>query len=69
MDTSKTTAILITEEDFDNAIVEVTQKNLTDSRFNGSFQAALMYSTGGMVFAKEVKNILFGKEENHDKQS
>lgn len=66
MDTSKVSAIMITEEDFDQAVMMNMAKNLHNPRFEGHPDAAMLYSMGGVVFAKEVKNILFGKEEHHE---
>lgn len=66
MDTSKVTAILISEEDFDRAIMKNLIKSIRDPHFEGHPDAAVMYSMGGAAFAKEVKIILFGKEEDHD---
>lgn len=66
MDTSKVTAIMITEEDFDRVIMMNMTKNLQDPHFEGHPDAAMLYSMGGVTFAKEVKNILFGKEEHHE---
>ena len=66
MDTSKVTAILITEEDFDRAVMENTANSLHDPHFEGHPDAAMMYSLGGMAFANEVKRILFGKEEHYE---
>lgn len=66
MDTSKVTAIMVTEEDFDRAIITNMANNLNNPRFEGHPDAATMYVLGGVAFAKEVKHILFGKEEHHD---
>lgn len=66
MDTSKVTAIMITEDDFDRAIMTNMTKNINNPSFEGHPDAALMFSMGGAAFAKEVKNILFGKEEHHE---
>ena len=66
MDTSKVTAILVTEEDFDRAIAQNLVASLHDPHFEKQPDAALMYTMGGVAFAKEVKHILFGKEENHE---
>lgn len=66
MDTSDVTTIMITEEDFDRAIMMNTVKNLRDRQFEGHPEALMAFSVGGVIFAKEVKNILFGKEEHHD---
>ena len=66
MVTSKVTAIMITKEDFDRAIMMTMAKNLQDPHFEGHPDAAMLYSMGGVAFAKEVKNILFGKEEHHE---
>lgn len=66
MDTSKVTAIMITEEDFDQAIMANMARAVHDPHFEGHPDAAMMYSLGGVAFAKEVKNILFGKEEHHE---
>lgn len=65
-DTSKVTAIMVTELDFDNAIMENMVKQITSQVFDGHPDAALMYTMGGMTFAKEVKNILFGRKQSHD---
>lgn len=64
MNTEKT--ITITEEDFDRAITTSMDNSLRDPRFEGNLSAAMMYTLGGAVFAREVKNTLFGKEEHHD---
>lgn len=64
MDTSKVTAIMITEEDFDRAVMANMVKRLGDPHFEGHPDAAMLYSMGGVAFAKEVKNILFGREED-----
>lgn len=66
MDTSKVTAIMVTEEDFDRAIMTNMANSIHDPHFEGHPEAAMMYSMGGVAFAKEVKNILFGKEEHHE---
>lgn len=66
MDTSKVTTITITEEDFDRAVTMNMAKSFQDPHFKGNPDAAVVYSMGGIIFAKEVKNILFGKEEHHD---
>lgn len=66
MDTSDVTAIVITEEDFDRAIMMNMVKNLHDPHFEGHPDAAMVYSMGGVAFAREVKNILFNKEEHHE---
>lgn len=58
--------IVITEEDFDRAIMTIMTKSLRDLHFEGHLGAAMAYSMGGAAFAKDVKNILFGKEENHE---
>lgn len=63
MDTSKITAVMVTEEDFDRAIMANMIKSLNDPHFDGHPDAAMMYVLGGMAFAKEVKRILFGKKE------
>lgn len=66
MDTSKVTAIMVTEEDFDRAVTMNMVRSIQDPHFEGHPDAAMMYSMGGVAFAKEVKNILFGKEEHHE---
>lgn len=66
MDTSKVTTIMITEEDFNRAIKLNMAKSLRDPHFEGHTEAAMVYSLGGATFAREVKNILFGKEEHHE---
>jgi hypothetical protein len=62
MNTSDVAAIVITEEDFDRAVATNMAKGLHDPHFKGHADAAFVYVMGGMAFAKEVKNILFGKE-------
>ena len=57
------TAVMITEEDFDRAISMALQNNLTDPHFKEHPEGALIFSMGGAIFAKEVKKILFGAEE------
>lgn len=66
MDTSNTTAIMVTEEDFDRAITMNMVKSINDPHFEGHPETAMVYSMGGVAFAKQVKNILFGKEEHHE---
>ena len=66
MDTSKVTTIIITEEDFDQAIMTNMANSLRNPHFEDHPDAAMIYSLGGVAFAKEVKNILFGKEEHHE---
>ena len=51
----------ITVEDFDKAVPEVaakiTMKNLD------KFEATLMFAMSGITFAKELREELFGKED------
>ena len=66
MDTSKFTAIMITKEDFDRVIMTNMADNLHNPHFEGKPDAAMLYSLGGATFAREVRDILFGREEHHD---
>lgn len=65
MDTNKVSAIMVTEVDFDHAIMENMIKQINNPTFNGRPDAAMLYTMGDMAFAKEVKNILFGREQEN----
>lgn len=66
MDTSKVNAVVITEEDFDRAIMTNMIRNLHNPHFEGHSDAAMIYSMGGVAFAREVKNILFREEQDNE---
>ena len=57
------TAIMISEEDFDKAISITLNSNLTNPNAKEHPEGALVFSLGGAIFAREVKKILFGTEE------
>lgn len=66
METSSTTAILITKEDFNNAIQKNMEAQLRSPQFKGHTEAAMIYAMGGIVFAREVMNILFEEVQNNE---
>lgn len=66
MGDERVTAVMITEGDFERAIMQNVIVNLNDPHFEGNPDAAITFVMGGVAFAAEVKNILFGKGENHE---
>lgn len=66
METSSTTAILITKEDFNRAIRMNMDAQLRNPQFKGHTEAAMVYAMSGAVFTREVMNILFGEEKDHE---
>ncbi len=51
----------ITVKDFDKAILEVATK--ITLKHMDKIEATLMFATSGMAFAKELREELFGKED------
>ena len=51
--------ITITKEDFDNAIAQVMANSMEDPTLKKSAEAMMLYTIGGVTFAKHVRDKLF----------
>ena len=51
--------ITITKEDFDNAVTKVMESSMEDPTLKRSAEAMMLYTIGGVTFAKQVRDELF----------
>ena len=58
--------IIITKEDFDDAVVQVMANNMENPTLKENVEALMLYITGGVSFAKHVGDILFHDDCEED---